>query len=59
MLLMDLVREEKHNNKIQKINKMAEEKSSFFQSATGIAISIGVLFATIWVASKAWKSGQK
>ena len=35
------------------------EKTSFFQSATGIAISIGVLFATIWVASKAWKTGQK
>lgn len=32
---------------------------SFFQSATGIAVSIGVLFATIWVVSKAWKSGQK
>ena len=35
------------------------EKPSFFQSATGIAVSIGVLFATIWVVSKAWKSGQK
>lgn len=35
------------------------EKPSFFQSATGIAVSIAVLFATIWVASKAWKSGQK
>jgi hypothetical protein len=32
---------------------------TFFQSATGIAVSIGVLFATIWVVSKAWKSGQK
>jgi hypothetical protein len=37
----------------------ANEKPSFFQSATGIAVSIGVLFATIWVVSKAWKSGQK
>jgi len=35
------------------------DKPSFFQSATGIAVSIGVLFATIWVVSKAWKSGQK
>jgi hypothetical protein len=34
-------------------------KPSFFQSATGIAVSVGVLFLTIWVASKAWKSGQK
>ena len=32
---------------------------SFFQSATGIAVSVGVLFLTIWVVSKAWKSGQK
>jgi hypothetical protein len=31
----------------------------FFQTATGIAISVGVLFATIWIASKAWKAGQK
>jgi hypothetical protein len=33
--------------------------SKFFQSAGGIAISIGVLFATVWVISTAWKKGQK
>ena len=33
--------------------------SNFFQSATGIAISLGVLFVTVWAISKAWKSGQK
>ena len=32
---------------------------SFFQSAGGIAMSGGVLFVTVWVVSKAWKSGQK
>ena len=32
---------------------------SFFQSATGIAISLGVLFVTVWAVSKAWKAGQK
>jgi hypothetical protein len=32
---------------------------SFFQTATGIAVSVGVLFLTVWVISKAWKSGQK
>jgi hypothetical protein len=32
---------------------------SFFQSAGGIAISVGVLFVTVWVVSKAWKTGQK
>ena len=40
---------------------MAESTSTkdFFQSATGIAISLGVLFVTVWAISKAWKSGQK
>lgn len=32
---------------------------NFFQSATGIAVSLGVLFVTVWAVSKAWKSGQK
>ena len=32
---------------------------SFFQSATGIAISLGVLFISVWAISKAWKAGQK
>ena len=31
----------------------------FLQTATGIAVSVGVLFVTVWVISKAWKSGQK
>lgn len=34
------------------------QQPSFFQSATGIAVSVGVLFLTIWVVSKAWKAGQ-
>jgi hypothetical protein len=37
---------------------MAQEKS-FFGSAVGIALSLGLLFGTVWVISKAWKSGQK
>jgi len=37
---------------------MADGKS-FFQTAGGLAVSVAVLFATIWVVSKAWKSGQK
>jgi len=37
----------------------AEEKKPFLQTATGIAVSVGVLFLTVWVISKAWKSGQK
>lgn len=31
----------------------------FFKSTAGIAISLGVLFATVWVVSKAWKAGQQ
>jgi hypothetical protein len=39
---------------------MAEQQGkNFFKSATGIAISLAVLFGTVWVISKAWKSGQK
>lgn len=35
------------------------DSKQFFQTAGGIALSIGVLFGTIWVISKAWASGQK
>jgi hypothetical protein len=31
---------------------------NFFQTAGGVALSLGLLFATVWIASKAWKSGQ-
>jgi hypothetical protein len=37
----------------------APEKKPFLETATGIAVSVGVLFLTVWVVSKAWKSGQK
>lgn len=37
---------------------MANGKS-FFQTAGGIAISLAALAATVWVISKAWKTGQK
>jgi hypothetical protein len=37
--------------------KAAEQP--FLQTATGIAVSVGVLFLTVWVVSKAWKVGQK
>lgn len=35
------------------------EKKNFFGSALGIAVSVAVLFGTVWVISKAWRSGQK
>lgn len=35
------------------------EKKGLLNSALGIAVSVAVLFGTIWVVSKAWKSGQK
>jgi cbb3-type cytochrome oxidase subunit 3 len=28
------------------------------KKAIGVAVFIGVLFATVWVVSKAWKKGQ-
>jgi len=40
--------------------KFVEDKpKTFLQSTTGIAVSIAVLFGTIWLVSKAWKAGQK
>lgn len=40
---------------------MATETKSqqFFKDATNVGVSLVVLFATIWVISKAWKKGQK
>lgn len=35
------------------------KSTPFLQTATGIAVSVGVLFVTVWVISKAWKTGQK
>jgi hypothetical protein len=35
------------------------EKKPFLETATGVAVSVGVLFLSVWVISKAWKSGQK
>lgn len=29
------------------------------QTVAAVAVSAGVLFLTVWVISKAWKSGQK
>ena len=35
------------------------ENKSFFQDTVNVAVSVAVLFGVIWVASRAWKSGQK
>ena len=34
-------------------------KNNFLESAVGIAVSLAVLFGVVYVASKAWQSGQK
>jgi len=34
------------------------KSKNFLQTTGGVAISLVLLFATVWVASKAWKSGQ-
>lgn len=35
------------------------EKKPFLQTALGIGVSLAVIFGVVWVASKAWKTGQK
>lgn len=40
---------------------MAESTSTkgFFQSGLGLAVSAAVLFGTVWLIGKAWKTGTK
>jgi hypothetical protein len=35
------------------------DTKKFLGSAVGIAVSLGLLFGTVWVASKAWQKGQE
>jgi hypothetical protein len=35
------------------------EKKNFFGTALGLAVTAAVIFGTVWVASRAWKKGQK
>ena len=35
------------------------QSKNLLGNAIGIAISVGVLFGTVWLVSRAWKSGQK
>jgi hypothetical protein len=34
-------------------------QKNFLGTAAGLALSLAVLFGTVWVVSKAWQSGQK
>lgn len=34
------------------------DNKNFFQTAGGVAISLAVLFGTVWVISRAWSAGQ-
>lgn len=36
-----------------------EKKDDFVKRVVGIGVSVAVLFATVWVVGKAWKSAQK
>lgn len=36
-----------------------EKKEDFVKKVIGIGVSVAVLFATVWVVGKAWKSAQK
>ena len=42
-----------------KLNYKKMEKKNLLGGALGIAISLGVLFGTVWVIGKAWHSSQK
>ena len=35
------------------------DTKKFFQTTGGIVLSLGVLYATVWVISKAWEKGQQ
>ena len=34
------------------------EKKNFFGTAVGLALSLAVIFGTVYIASRAWKKGQ-
>lgn len=36
-----------------------DNSKKFFSSAVGIAVSVGVLFVTVWAISKGWAAGKK
>jgi len=42
-----------------KLKHKKMEKKGLIGGAIGIAISLGVLFGTVWVIGKAWQSSQK
>lgn len=35
------------------------DTKKILQTAGGLALSLGLLFVTVWVASEAWKAGSK
>jgi hypothetical protein len=36
-----------------------DKSKGFFKSTVGIVVSLAVLGVTVWVISRAWKTGQK
>ena len=36
-----------------------DNSKKFFKSTVGIVVSLAVLGVTVWVISRAWKTGQK
>lgn len=42
-----------------KLKHKKMEKKGLIGGAIGIAISLGVLFGTVWVIGKAWQTSQK
>jgi hypothetical protein len=48
-------------NNVAGVNgKFADDKrKDLLKSAVGVAVSVAVIFATVWVAGRAWKTSQK
>jgi len=36
-----------------------EKKEDYLKKVVGIGVSVAVLFATVWVVGRAWKTAQK
>jgi len=47
------------NLAVTKTNLKEEKKGNTVQAVVAVGVSLAVLFATIWVVGRAWKTSQK
>ena len=43
----------------QNVKNKKMNSKNFFQTTGGIVLSLGILYASVWVISKAWEKGQE